>query len=343
MIIRNVSELRLYFPTHNFNSNVAFSGHIYSSEIDFLKEKLGASLYNKLNAHLDSINSNDFIDHIEQGSTLSYYENLLYMCQRCVSFDAMGRMASINAISINDTGINIATSQDYKDADKKAIDDFKSSCVKESHMSINILLATLEEWAIDAITNDDVDLKEIIDAWKTSKYYYCVSSLLIPSAIVLQDYLNFYENREKFIQMLPDLKYIQEEMIEAVIGSKLSAYLLKEVSNDTKNEVSLDLIKMLRKFMAANLEARTQILKISDSRIMKAHDEAVAYETKITKYLTDNLDSLLESTDVDLVAAIKATPVYIKRQEDEAEKLALIAHPQPKEDDALFSPMPGLY
>lgn len=343
MIIRNVSELRLYFPTHNFDSTVAFSGNVHSSELDFLKEKLGASLYNKLNAKLALINSNDFIDHIEQEAQLSYYENLLNMCQRCVAYDAMGRMASINAISINNTGINVATSQDYKDADKKAIDDFKSSCAKESHISVNILLATLEEWAIDAITNDDADLKDIVDAWKTSKYYFCTSSLFIPSATILQDYLNFYENREKFILMLPDLKYIQEEMIESVIGSKLSAYLLKEVSNDTKNEVSLALIKMLRKFMAANLEARTQILKISESRVMKAHDEAVAYETKITKYLTDNLDSLLASTDVDLVAAIKTTPVYIKRQEDEAAKLALTEHPKPKEDDALFNPMPPLY
>lgn len=343
MIIRNVSELRLYFPTHNFNSNVAFSGNVYSSELDFLKDKLGSLLYKKLNDHLATINSDDFIDHIEQGTTLSYYESLLHMCQRCVSYDAMGRMAPINAVSINNTGINVATSQDYKDADKKAIDDFKASCVKESHIAINDLLATLEDWAIDANTNEDADLKDIIDAWKTSKYYYCVSSLLIPSAIVLQDYLNFYENREKFIQMLPDLKYIQEEMIEAVIGPKLSAYLLKEVTNDTDNKVSMELIKMLRKFMAANLEARTQILKISDSRILKAHDEAVAYETKITKYLTDNLDSLLASSDTDLVDAIKTTPVYIKRQEDEAEKLAITAHSKPKEDDALFNPMPGLY
>lgn len=343
MIIRNVSELRLFFPTHNFNSTVSFSGNIHSSELDFLKEKLGTSLYNKLNAKLASIDSNEYIDHIEQETSSSYYEKLLYRCQRCVAYDAMGRMASINAISINDTGINVASSVDYKDADKKAIDDFKSNCAKESHISINILLATLEEWAIDANTNDDVDLKDIVDAWKTSKYYFCISTLLIPSATILQDYLNFYENREKFIQMLPDLKYIQEEMIESVIGSDLSTYLLKEINSGSKNAVSLKLINMLRKYMAANLEARTQILKISESRLMKAHDEAVAYETKITKYLSDNLDTLLASTDTDLVAAIKTTPVYIKRQADEAAKLALKDHPKPKPDDALFRPMPPLY
>lgn len=343
MIIRNVKELRLYFPTHNFNSAVAFSGAVHSSELDFLKEKLGTSLYNKLNAKLESIDSDTFIDHIEKGVQLSYYESLLEMCQRCVAYDTMGSMADINAISINDTGINVASSIDYKDADKKAIDDFKSSCNKKSHVSINILLATLEEWAIDANTNDDADLKDIVDAWKTSKYYFCTSTLLIPSATILQDYLNFYENREKFIQMLPDLKYIQEEMIESVIGSDLSTYLLKEINSGSENAVSLKLINMLRKYMAANLEARTQILKISESRVMKAHDEAVAYETKITKYLSDNLDTLLASTDIDLVTAIKTTPVYIKRQADEAAKLALKDHPKPKPEDALFNPMPPLY
>ena len=342
MIIRNVSELRLYFPTHAIDNNYSFSGCAYNSEMDFLKDKLGAKLYDKLNAHLADIDTDTFIAKIEDGESLSYYEQLLYMAQRCVAFDMMGRTASVNAISLNGTGINIATSGDYGKADKQSIDDFKSACTKEAHTAINILLATLEGWTIASVDSTDADLKEIVADWKDSKYYYLTSSLFIPSAVVMQEYLNFYENREKFIQMLPDLKYIQEELIETLIGPDFSEYLLSEL--ETEDKVLQKLINLLRKFMAASLEARTQVMRISANRVSEAHHEAVGYTNKITDYVTAHLDVWLASTNTALVDAVKLTPQYIARKNAEAEAQALAAAKQKpcRQDDALFMPMSGL-
>jgi hypothetical protein len=51
--------------------------------------------------------------------------------------------------------------------------------------------------------------------------------MLIPSARVLQEYFNIYDSREKFIQMLPDLRFLQEEILAPAIGEDLCAYLVK--------------------------------------------------------------------------------------------------------------------
>lgn len=344
MIIRNVSELRLYFPTHAIDSNYSFSGGAYNSEIDFLKDKLGDKLYDKLNTHLADINTDSFIDKIESGESLGYYEQLLYMAQRCVAFDMMGRTASLNAVSLNGMGVNVATSVDYGKADKQAIDDFKSTCIKEAHTAINILLATLESWTIASKNSTDNDLKEIVADWKDSKYYYFANSLFIPSAVVMQEYLNFYENREKFIQMLPDLKYIQEELIEPLLGSDFSEYLLANIKDVCEDKVLNKLINLLRKFMAASLEARTQVIRINANRVNEAHSEAIAYTNKITDYVTSHLDVWLASTDTVLVDAIKLTPEYIARKDTEAKAQALATAKQNpfQQADALFMPMPGL-
>lgn len=342
MLIRNIFELRLYFPNHAFDESYLFAGSAYNSEIDFLKDKLGEKLYDKLNDKLESIDPDSFIAKINDNTALSYYEQLLYMCQRCVAFDSIGRTASINAISINGTGMNVATSGDYGNADTKAVDNFKLSCMKEAHTAINVLLATLESWSIKSVTIDDADLKEIVDDWKLSKYYYLANSLFIPSAVVMQEYLNFYENREKFIQMLPDLKYIQEELIESIIGPDLSDYLISAINKSTTDNVLLRLINLLRKFMTASLEARTQVIKINEKRVDEAHHEAVAYTNKISDYVSAHLDLWLVSEDADLVNAVKLTPQYIKRKEEEAKATMPLNTVVAREDDALFMPIPGI-
>ena len=62
---------------------------------------------------------------------------------------------------------------------------------------------------------------EIVALWRQSRYFYLAASLLIPSCEVLQSYLNIYDSREKFIQLLPDLQFIQEEIIGNAIGDDL--------------------------------------------------------------------------------------------------------------------------
>ena len=47
------------------------------------------------------------------------------------------------------------------------------------------------------------ELYEIVKFWRSSRFFYLAAQLLIPSATVLQEYLNIYDSREKFIQMLP--------------------------------------------------------------------------------------------------------------------------------------------
>ena len=76
-------------------------------------------------------------------------------------------------------------------------------------------------YARDLSPDIDNERKEICELWQQSAYYYQAAALIIPSCEVLQRYLNIYDSREKFIQLLPDMQFIQEEIIGNAIGEEL--------------------------------------------------------------------------------------------------------------------------
>ena len=215
MIITTEEELRRCLPSHAIDHIEAFTGYIDNSEHEFLLQPLGQPLYERLcdwyDKHKDEYSAAD-------GKDVGYWNRLLLIAQRCVAFDAMGRTIDQQAVSINGAGVNFASAEDYKTADRDSINAAKQSFLKEAHSALNRLLYTLEQWTSQCPSEEDVDqeteeLYEICKFWRSSRYFYLAAQLLIPSATVLQEYLNIYDSREKFIQMLPDLHFIQEEQI----------------------------------------------------------------------------------------------------------------------------------
>lgn len=295
MLITNIEELRLYFPTHAIDSIDPFIAVIDNAEHDFLSEKLGTPLYAALCQWYE-----DNADTYEKtiGKDTTEYNQLLLLCQRCIAYNVMARAIGLNIISINNAGINISTADDYGKADLAAVETFKTTCIKESHAAINRLLQTLEDWTEQsAQTSDpsdeseeseeseettvpgdsvaDTEKKEISDLWRSSRYFYLAASLLIPSARVLQDYLNFYESREKYILMIPDLHYIQEEIIAPAIGEDFCNYLVNLSIEGKGTPVERKTIVRLRKAMSAMLEERSTVIKLEKARAAHVHDESV--------------------------------------------------------------------
>lgn len=242
MLFTSPSELRFYFPTHAIDTLDPFMGVIDNSEHDFLQEKLGTPLYDRLcdwyeeNGAVGS-GSAAAIDTKE----LPYYNRLLLLAQRCVAYDAFARAIELGIVSPNNGGINVPTSDDYGKVDLAAIEKFRQRCVIEAHVAINRLLQTLEDWCKESeemkeesdASSDNSPLStlhspldEIVALWHQSRYFYLAAGMLIPSARVLQEYLNIYDSREKFIQMLPDLRFLQEEILAPAIGEDLCAYLV---------------------------------------------------------------------------------------------------------------------
>ena len=245
-----------------------------------------------------------------------YWNRLLLIAQRVVAFDALGRAIGMQAISVNNSGINQMIADDYPAPDKngKTIDLYIQTCNKEAHAALNQMLRLLEQWckepaepdgkpsgvvagmdgnaaATATVLSDSVaEKEEIVTLWKESRYYYLAAQLLIPSCETLQAYLNIYDSREKFIQLLPDLQFIQEEQIATSVGEDLMKAI---VDYQTDGKLPEDapaglaalfstVLHRLRKVVVALLAGRSLVLKYTKEQKVQFHDDGVRmFETAI--------------------------------------------------------------
>lgn len=317
MLITTTTELRLYSPANAIDVIETLTGFIDSSEHDFLEEKLGTELYSLLQKYYRQLGETgvmSLIESIQNNEELLPYAQLLMLAQRCVCFDALGRAIDMQAISVNGSGVNVATADDYGKADKEAINAYKQTCYKEAHAAVNRLLVVLEQWICEIETieenkqegNEYAEKKEITEAWKSSRYYFLAASLLIPSALILQEYVNIYDNREKFVTLLPDLRYIQEDILAPIFGEELLSLLVEKAINGTKDKVLARLIHSLRKAMVKHLIARTNILKLATTDKETAHNEAVLLTTNCVDYVRLHQKELVELTK----EAMTSSPLY---------------------------------
>ena len=319
MIITNIQELRLASPAHALDSMDGLLGFIDNSEHDFLEDKLGTPLYNALCQWYDE---NPMTRSTVSDYQTGYWNRLLLIAQRVVAFDALGRAIGMQAISVNNSGINQMIADDYPAPDKngKTIDLYIQTCNKEAHAALNQMLRLLEQWckepdgkptgvvagepsgvvagetdgeapATATVLSDSVaEKEEIVTLWKESRYYYLAAQLLIPSCETLQVYLNIYDSREKFIQLLPDLKFIQEEQIATSVGEDLMKAL---VDYQTDGKLPEDapaglavlfstVLHRLRKVVVTLLAGRSLVLKYTKEQKVQFHDDGVRmFETAI--------------------------------------------------------------
>lgn len=300
MILSTIKELRLHIPSNAIDEINSLQGILDNSEKDFLRDKLGDSLYHRLCEYYQIVSPDDFYMAVSNGEhTKQPWMQLLLMAQRMVTYDAMSRFAYTQALSINGTGINVASSDDYGTASKDLLDKGVQGYKREAMVSLNQMLVMLEGWArkmatpaaiaeadsTDPPTTESKDeqhkaIEEISLLWQESQYYYAHHDLLIATCADLQQYLDIYENREKFIRLLPDLHFIQDEYISEAIGEDTVQRLLH---TDDPNDKPL--LRKVRRLMVAHLEERTTILTIDKARRVAAHNEAIALRSSVLRLM----------------------------------------------------------
>ncbi len=309
MILSTTKELRLHIPSNAIDEISSLQGILDNSEKDFLRDKLGDSLYNRLCEYYQTISPDDFFMAVSNGEhSQQPWMQLLLMAQRMVTYDAMSRFAYTQALSINGAGINMASSDDYGTASKDLLDKSVQGYKREAMVSLNQMLVMLEGWArkmdtpapiADADTTEPLPtepegepsptepedeqhkaIEEISILWQESQYYYLHHDLLIATCADLQHYLDIYESREKFIRLLPDLHFIQDEYISEAIGEDTVQHLLHTTDpNDNP------LLRKVRRLMVAHLEERTTILTIDKARRAAAHNEAISLRTSVLRLM----------------------------------------------------------
>lgn len=300
MILSTTKELRLHIPSNAIDEISSLQGILDNSEKDFLRDKLGDSLYHRLCEYYQTVSPDDFYMAVSNGEHAQQpWMQLLLMAQRMVTYDAMSRFAYTQALSINGTGINVASSDDYGTASKDLLDKGVQGYKREAMVSLNQMLVMLEGWArkmatpaaiaeadsTDAPTTEPKDeqhkaIEEISLLWQESQYYYAHHDLLIATCADLQQYLDIYESREKFIRLLPDLHFIQDEYISEAIGEDTVQRLLH-----TDDPADKPLLRKVRRLMVAHLEERTTILTIDKARRAAAHNEAIALRTSVLRLM----------------------------------------------------------
>ena len=300
MILSTTKELRLHIPSNAIDDISSLQGILDNSEKDFLRDKLGDSLYNRLCEYYQTVSPDDFYMAVSNGEhTQQPWMQLLLMAQRMVTYDAMSRFAYTQALSINGTGINVASSDDYGTASKDLLDKGVQGYKREAMVSLNQMLVMLEGWArkmatpaaiadadsTEPPTTEPKDeqhkaIEEISLLWQESQYYYLHHDLLIATCADLQHYLDIYESREKFIRLLPDLHFIQDEYISEAIGEDTVQRLLHTYDSNDK-----PLLRKVRRLMVAHLEERTTILTIDKARRAAAHNEAIALRTSVLRLM----------------------------------------------------------
>lgn len=309
MLLSTNQELRLHVPSNAFDDVSLLQGILDNSEKDFLRDKLGSPLYNRLCEYYKlNIDAEDFYLAVTNGTYAQHpWQELLLNAQRMVANDTLSRYAYQQLISANGAGVNMAASQDYAVASDKMLDKGVQGFKKEAMVSLNNLLLLLEGWAkttrpmpIDEPEPDTAteqnptepqptapteeermeEIAEIVNLWQQSEYYYLHHDLLLPTCAVLQQYIDIYNNRDKFIRLIPDLRFIQEEYIEDVFGAAFIAEMLQATDTDR-------LLKKSRRLMVAYLIERTSVLTFDKLTRQQAHDDAVSIRDSILKTLAD--------------------------------------------------------
>lgn len=302
MILFTNQELRLQIPSNAVDEVANLQGMLDNSEKDFLKPRLGASLYERLCKYYASIEPNDFCDTVINGNyTDNPWSELLVYAQRMVANDAMAQNVEKQILSVNGSGINVASSSDFAAATKDQIAQGKESYRQSAMTSLNNMLSLLEGWAkeintpmpieaagehtdsgndaaTEAETKRHEAIEEIVTLWQESEYYYYHKDLLFPTCESLRPYLDIYGNRDKFVRLIPDMLFIQSEYLEEAFGEDFIPRLLQADENDK-------MLKKARQLVAAYLKQRTSVINFDKLTRSLAHDDAITIRESIHRLL----------------------------------------------------------
>lgn len=153
MILSSNQELRLHLPSNAVDEVANLQGMLDNSEKDFLKPRLGASLYDRLCKQYASLDPLVFCEAVAAGTYVNDpWNELLLYAQRMIVNDAMAQNIEKQALSVNGSGINVASSNDYAVATDKQIAQGKESYRQSAMTSLNNLLSLLEGWAKEVNT-----------------------------------------------------------------------------------------------------------------------------------------------------------------------------------------------
>lgn len=339
MIVTNAEEIRAYVPTSVYSGDQSLLTIMEDTEENILVPILGRKLYDKV--------CDDYAQAIkEYGGVTSVYvdkENitpeirLIRACQLPVVYLSLANSTGILTVSLNDGGgLNQVYTDGYDKADEKSVNRFERDAYFKGRRGVDRLLIFLEE---DACSEEPV----FADLWRESRYFYLQGDLLFTTAIEFNRFLDIGESREKFISMLPDIRYCQNAYIAPEIGEGLTDALVKWCTRSLESDlftgedkdditaVWQKAVDKLRMTLALYVESRRP-----EKQRKYSENDAAYSMTQARKYIATNQDSFGDF--------IKGSPLYVPPvAEDKGteEKPSIFDYDNP--DNAIFVFRPQAY
>ena len=328
MLIRTLQELRLYNTSHALDDIEPLMGIIDNVEKDILVDKLGKPLYTALCSHYKNVDTDQFVKAVQEDSLDDDMDVLLRLSQAVVANEVINHAIALHLVSLNNSGLNMGSAEDYAVASKDAVETSRKELYQLTHIAINTLLEWLEEKAIETTPNPDpspVDGEggeggegapvDIAALWRESPFYWQTTTLLIPSAVVLREFWDTFDNREKFVRMLPDIRYAQD-IIGDEVGEQWLEYLVETAFKGTDDAHLKHIINRLRRSCVALLESRTDVIKNDKERKSRAYDEGLKYLRRACDYMVNHQNDLPQ----DALVKFATSPLYVAPPDPEEEQ-----------------------
>ncbi len=228
MLLTTIEEIEACLPTSKWDDVDKLLGLVEDEEQAHVVPILGRKLYSRFVARYGELVG-------EHGNICATNESLtaddvtpevraIRLCQKIQLYMALANNAGMLSVSFNaGGGLNVASADYYASADKEQVQRFVRDALGKAHRSTEALLIMLED---DAKSDEP----QWADDWHESRYFYHQGSLLITTAVQMQEYVDIAENRERFIAMVPDLKYSQSAYIQTELGNELYHALVRAAS-----------------------------------------------------------------------------------------------------------------
>lgn len=314
MLLTLESEILAYLPTSKWRDVGRLLAVIEEEEENTLVPILGRKLFDHLNERYDELVveyggiTPDAIDKNATDETV----RILRVCQKVALYLALGNNSGLLGVSLNaGGGMNVASSEYYDSADKDSVARFERDAWKKAHRNIDTLLSMLER---DAKKEDPL----FAELWKESTYYYKKRNLLFNTAMQMQDYLDIKGSRERYIELVPDIRYCQgvylapqvgDELMKKIVGGMNESDWASEPDDakalSKKTQICSDWAEaanLLRIALAGYVEHRNTKMRRADS--LSEADMSLA---RAIQYISDHQDSF--------EPYVQKSPFYIKREE----------------------------
>lgn len=227
MILTTIEEIDAYLPTNRWKNAESLLSVIEEEEENYLVPVLGRELFRSIEEKYTKLLEDNGGITPEFIPKADITVRLIRTCQKAVLFFALANNSGLLAVSLNPGGgMNQMGADGYDPADDKSVARFERDTWKKAHRNIDALLAMLEE---DAQSNEP----KFADLWKKSQYFYLKEGLLFSTAVLMDEYLSIEGSRERFIKLVPDIRYCQDVYLRPQVGDELmNAFIDTVTAND---------------------------------------------------------------------------------------------------------------